>query len=378
MSKLIGILTAGGDTPGLNAAIRALSKTVMGEAEYQVIGFMDGYRGVVQDRHIRLDRSILSNIISLGGTMLGTSRDKPHKMLVGGKKMDMRDLIVENYEKHHLTALAVIGGGGTHKNAQKLIEKGLNIVSLPKTIDNDIIFTDTTIGFDTALGIATNAIDRLHTTAHSHHRIILVETMGHNVGWLALGAGISGGADVILIPEIPYDINKIAESILSRYRNGKRFSIIAIAEGAMSIEEKELHDKLVENRKNATDDESIKKAKEKLKEFETNKKDHTLNLASKLEEITKLESRVTILGHLQRGGTPSAADRLLATRLGVAAAKEIMKGSFGNMISVQAECLVPIPIADVAGNKKYVPLNHQWIDTARKLGTCLGDVAMKF
>ncbi len=378
MSKLIGILTAGGDTPGLNAAVRAIGKTVIGEANYKVLGFKDGYRGLVQNRHMRLDRDILSNIISLGGTMLGTSRDKPHKMIIGGQKMDMRDVIVENYEKHHLEALVCIGGGGTHKNALKLIEKGLNIVTLPKTIDNDIARTDTTIGFDTALGIATSALDRLHTTAHSHHRIIVVETMGHNVGWLALGAGISGGADVILIPEIPYNIEYIAESILSRYRNGKRFSIVAVAEGAMSIDEAKALEQLQSKKNEAGDKEERKEIKSKIREFHNTRQDHTINFAHKLEELTNLESRVTILGHLQRGGTPSAADRLLASRLGTAVASEILNKNYGNMISVKSDRLIPVPVEDVAGIKKYVPTDHQWVDTARKLGTCLGDEKLTF
>ena len=369
MSKLIGILTAGGDTPGLNAAIRAIGKTVINEADYKVYGFMDGYRGLMQDRYIPLDRDILSNIISLGGTMLGTCRDKPHKMLVGKKRMDMRDVIVENYEKHHLEALVCIGGGGTHKNAQKLVQKG---------IDNDIMFTDTTIGYDTALGIATSAIDRLHTTAHSHHRIILVETMGHNVGWLALGAGISGGADVILIPEIAYDINIIADSILSRYRSGKRFSIVAIAEGTMSTKQKKQYDQLLSNRNNAKTSEDQQLAKEELTLFESSRKDHTLNLAHQLEEMTKLESRVTILGHLQRGGTPSAADRLLATRLGTVAAMEILNQNYGNMIAAKSDGTGIIPIEQVIKQKKYVPLDHHWVDTARILGTCLGDERLVF
>ena len=198
MSKLIGILTAGGDTPGLNAAIRGIGKAALGEYGFEVIGYRDGFRGLVQDSFIRMDREILSNIISSGGTILGTSRDKPHKMNIGGRILDMTDVIIENYHKNHLEALICLGGGGTQKNAYRLAEKGLNIITLPKTIDNDVAETDTTIGFDTAMGIATEAIDRLHTTAHSHHRIIVVETMGHKVGWLALCAGNSGGADVIL------------------------------------------------------------------------------------------------------------------------------------------------------------------------------------
>lgn len=378
MSKLIGILTAGGDTPGLNAAIRSIGKTLIGEADYKVIGFMDGFRGLVQNRYMELERRILSNIISLGGTMLGTSRDKPHRMMVGGKKMDMRDVIVENYQSHHLEALVCIGGGGTHKNAKKLIEKGLNIVTLPKTIDNDVEYTDTTIGYDTALGIASSAIDRLHTTAHSHHRIVVVETMGHNVGWLALGAGIAGGADVIILPEIAYNINHIAESILSRYRNGRRFSIIVVAEGAMSTDDKKKIDDLQKQLVNAKNSIEKQVAKKLIEEFEESRKDHTIDFAYRLEELTKLEARVTILGHLQRGGTPSIADRLLASRLGTTAALEIINGKFGNMIAAKSDTTAIVPVSKVAGRKKYVPLDHPWVETARKLGTCLGDAKLTF
>ncbi|MEO0562241.1 MAG: ATP-dependent 6-phosphofructokinase, partial [Chloroflexota bacterium] len=240
-SKQIGILTSGGDTPGLNAAIRAVGKAAINDFDMGVIGFRDGFRGLMENRHLSLDERSLSGILTLGGTILGTSRDKPHKMPIGGKKMDMTDKIVEVYRRHHLDALVCLGGGGTLKNAYRLHKKGLNVINLPKTIDNDVSGTDVTFGFDTALGIATDAIDRLHSTAHSHHRIIVVEIMGHNTGWLALGAGIAGGADVILIPEIPYDVQLVADSILERRRSGKHFSIVAVSEGAISHE---LHNKM--------------------------------------------------------------------------------------------------------------------------------------
>jgi len=232
MTKTIGILTAGGDSPGLNAAIRGVGKTAIGAYDMHVIGFRDGFRGLMENRTVPLDRSQLSGILTIGGTILGTSRDKPHRMTVGQQKLDMTDVIVENYHNHQLDALVCLGGGGTQKNAYRLLQKGLDIVTLPKTIDNDVAMTDVSFGFDTALGIATEAIDRLHSTAHSHHRIIVVEVMGHNAGWLALGAGIAGGADVILIPEIPYDIEAVAEAIRQRHRHGSSFSIVAISEGA--------------------------------------------------------------------------------------------------------------------------------------------------
>ncbi|HQF39637.1 MAG TPA: ATP-dependent 6-phosphofructokinase, partial [Opitutaceae bacterium] len=210
-TKRIGILTAGGDSPGLNAAIRAVGKAAVGEYGWELIGFRDGFLGMIEDRWVNLDKRGLAGMLTLGGTVLGTSRDKPHRMpQEDGTTRDLTGEIVKTYRRHKLDALVCLGGGGTHKNAARLIEKGLNIVTLPKTIDNDIAFTEDTIGFDTALGIATETLDRLHSTAHSHHRIIIAEIMGHRAGWLALGAGIAGGADVILIPEIPYDVEKVA------------------------------------------------------------------------------------------------------------------------------------------------------------------------
>lgn len=285
----------------------------------------------------------------------------------------MTNVIIENYEKNHLDALVCIGGGGTMKNAYQLKQRGLNVITLPKTIDNDVAMTDYTFGFDTALGIAVEAIDRLHSTAHSHHRIIVVEIMGHNSGWLALGAGISGGADVILIPEIPYDINSVADSILTRVKNGSNFSIIAVAEGAMS---KESHKRLREFEEavdQSDNDHKREKLKRELKNLQSEQVGHSLKLAQKLEEITHLDSRVTILGHLQRGGTPSAADRLLATRLGTACADYIRQGKFGVMVASKGETTVPVPLEKVAGKKKLVPLDHDWIKSAKSVGTCLGN-----
>ena len=373
MTKYIGILTAGGDTPGLNAAIRGIGKAAIGQFGMQIIGFKDGFRGLMENRTIKLDEAALSGILTLGGTILGTSRDKPHRMPVGGKILDMTEVIVSNYQKHHLDALVCLGGGGTQKNALKLKQQGLNVITLPKTIDNDVAFTDATFGFDTALGIATEAIDRLHSTAHSHHRIIVVEIMGHNAGWLALGAGIAGGADVILIPEIPYDIEKIAQAIKKRSRGGKRFSIIAIAEGAC---EKSLALQIQHNltkKKTAKKKEDKKAADAQIAQLQIQHAENTIQLARKLEELTNLEARVTILGHLQRGGAPSAADRLLATQLGTACAQFIHDGTFGIMVAVQNQIITPIPLEDVAGQKKLVPLDHLWIESARRVGTNLGD-----
>ncbi len=373
MAKYIGVLTSGGDSPGLNAAIRGIGKAADGKYGMQIIGFRDGFRGLMENRTVQLNRQTLSGILTLGGTILGTSRDKPHKMPVGGKTLDMRDAIVNNYEKHHLDCLVCIGGGGTQKNAYKLINKGLNIITLPKTIDNDVVLTDITFGFDTALSIAVDAIDRLHSTAHSHHRIIVVEIMGHSTGWLALGAGLAGGADVILIPEIPYDINVVAESILKRSRHGSPFSIVAVAEGAKSKEQdaalKQMSNKLKKNGniKDKT------KLKSELAAVRSLQEGSTLRLAAMLEDLTSLESRVTILGHLQRGGTPSAADRLLATQLGTACADYIEKGIFGVMVAIRGHGTVPVPLEKVVGQRKTVPPDHEWIKSARAVGTCMGD-----
>jgi len=384
MSKLIGILTSGGDTPGLNAALRAVGKAAELRHGMQVIGFRDGFRGLMENRTVWLDEKTLSGILTHGGTILGTSRDKPNAMPVAGKVLDMTDLIVENYRKHHLDALVCLGGGGTQKNAWHLAKAGLNVVTLPKTIDNDVAGTDVTFGFDTALGIATEAVDRLHSTAHSHHRIIVVEVMGHKAGWLALGAGVAGGADVILVPEIPYEVDSVAAAILKRFRSEKRFSIVAVAEGALSREQAEAaaKEKGKEKEKEKVKDSGGKKGKDgkkKGKEKESavagegHESGRALALARQLEERTGLESRVTILGHLQRGGTPSAADRFLATRLGTAAADLVAERKFGVMVAARGEGTKPVPLEEIVGKRKVVPLDHPWIASARALGTCLGD-----
>lgn len=373
MARSIGILTAGGDSPGLNAAIRGIGKAAQGTHDMQVIGFRDGFRGLMNNRNIRIEGPLLSGILTLGGTILGTSREKPHKMPVGGKQMDMTDAMVETYQRHSLDALICLGGGGTQKNARRLAKKGLNIITLPKTIDNDVAHTDVTFGFDTALGIATDAIDRLHSTAHSHHRIIVVEMMGHMAGWLALGAGIAGGADVILIPEIPYDVKKVAEAIRQRRSEGKNFSIVAVAEGALSVSDAKALRKAEDRKQKAKNKAQKQKAKEELDQLEAGHAGNTLRLSEELEAQTGLESRVTILGYLQRGGTPSAADRLLATRLGTACTDLVHDGCFGVMVAARGERAEPVPLDEVAGKRRCVPPDHPWVDSARKVGTGFGD-----
>lgn len=376
MRKHIGILTAGGDSPGLNAAIRAIGKTALDTGQMEVVGFRDGFRGLMENRIMRLERSMLSSIMTLGGTILGTSRDKPHKMPVGGELMDMTEVICDNYHKHNLDALVCLGGGGTQKNAYRLAQKGLNILTLPKTIDNDVYGTDVTFGFDTAMEIATEAIDRLHSTAHSHHRIIVVEVMGHNAGWLALGAGVASGADVVLIPEIPYKLEKVARAIRQRQQRGNNFSIVVVAEGALSISEQKKRDKLRDKKSEAKelgDLKMRKKAQEAYARFSKKRQEHTLRLSQQLEEMTGLESRLTILGHLQRGGTPSATDRVLATKLGSACVRYIEEGVSNVMVAVRGEGTEALPLEDVIGRRKIVPQDHCWIECARDVGTCLGD-----
>ena len=370
--RRIGIITAGGDAPGLNAAIRGVGKAALGGYGMEIVGFRDGYRGLAEDLRVRLDKRTLAGILTVGGTILGTGRDKPHKMNLAGHVRDVTDLIVQHYKRNKLDALVCIGGGGTHKNALRLVEKGLNIITLPKTIDNDIALTDASIGFDTALGIATEAIDRLHSTAHSHHRIIIAEIMGHRAGWLALGAGIAGGADVILIPEIAYDVKKIAAAIRLRSQHGTNFSIVAVAEGAMSQGDAADFAAAARRKLNAKTKAEKQSAKTELAVLNARHTGNTIRLAKQLEELTHLEARVTILGYVQRGGTPSAGDRLLATRLGTKCVELINDKVFGVMVAARGDGAKAVPIAEVAGNLKTVPLNHSWIETARRVGTNLG------
>ncbi|MCY3832830.1 MAG: ATP-dependent 6-phosphofructokinase [Chloroflexi bacterium] len=388
IGKTIGILTAGGDSPGLNAAIRGVGKVAIDKHGMRLIGFRDGFRGLMQNRMDWLGPDELSGILTLGGTILGTSRDKPHKMPIGGKTRNMTDVMVENYHRHDLEALVCLGGGGTAKNAWRLSKLGINVICLPKTIDNDVSGTDVTFGFDTAVNIASEAIDRLHSTAHSHHRIIVVEIMGHNTGWLALGAGLAGGADVILIPEIPFNIEYVADSIRARSRGGKRFSIVAVSEGAMT---QRVGKKLQDARARVAETEAQiaaasgdkgkqkeargrrKKARAELDAIERERSGSTRLLTTELEKRTGLESRVTILGHVQRGGVPSPKDRLLATQLGTAAANYIADGYTNIMVGVCGDGTAAVPLSDVAGLRKNVPLDHPWLDTARDLEICLGD-----
>ncbi|MFV0428270.1 MAG: 6-phosphofructokinase [Arachnia sp.] len=373
MGKRIGVLTAGGDSPGLNAAIRGLGKAAIGRHGMTLLGFRDGVRGLAEDRHVELSPSALSGILTIGGTILGTSRDKVHKMILDGEPVDMVPAIAEVVERNQLDCVVLLGGGGTAKNAHRLAKAGINVMHLPKTIDKDVAHTDNTFGFSTALEIATDAIDRLHSTAHSHHRVILAEIMGHKAGWLALGSGIAGGADVILLPEIPYTVDSVAATIKARAERGSSFSVIAVAEGARdqaAAADIAAADSLL---RAATTDAEKAAAKAHRANVEDQHREHTFRLARQLEHATGLESRVTILGYVQRGGTPCAEDRLLGSRIGSAAADAIAEGEYGIMIGSQGDGTVRVPLEDVAGNLATVPTEHPWIRTARDLGTGLGD-----
>ncbi|WP_448629346.1 ATP-dependent 6-phosphofructokinase [Cellulomonas soli] len=369
----VGILTAGGDSPGLNAAIRGFGKTAIGHYGMELIGFRDGVTGLVENRYEQLDGKALSGILTVGGTILGTSRDKVHRYQVDGETRDMVPAVVENYEREGLDALIMLGGGGTAKNAMRLVNAGLNVIHLPKTIDNDIAMTDTTFGFATATEIATDALDRVHSTAHSHHRIILTEIMGHRAGWLTLAAGIAGGADIILIPEIPYTVESVAATIKARTARGSTFSVVAVAEGARDVNDAADYEAAALLVKSAKSPEAVRAAKAHLAHVEDQQREHTFRLARELEAATGLESRVTILGYVQRGGTPCAADRLLATRLGAAAADLVARGEFGFMVAARGEGTAAVPLSEVAGKVKLVPTDHAWIAAARQVGTGLGD-----
>jgi 6-phosphofructokinase 1 len=373
-TRCIGILTSGGDCPGLNAAIRGITKAAIQDYGIQVVGILDGFRGLVENRTRPLGYQDLSGVLTLGGTILGTSRDKIHKMPMGTKVLDMTQVAIENARNNGFDCVVCLGGGGTQKNAYHLQKAGLNVLTLPKTIDNDIWATDVSFGFDTAMSIATQAIDRLHTTATSHDRIIVVETMGHDAGWLALGAGIAGGADVILLPEIPYDLQAIGEFMTERQRRyGKRFSIVAVAEAAQSREE--MASKAGRKNTDSTQaalDKQRKEAERLTGGFRLVKESRASRVARELQSVTRTEARVTSLGHVQRGGVPTAKDRLLATHLGVRAAELLAEGHYNCMVSYQGGRAVPVPLSEVAGRKKLVTPDHPWVATARRVGTNLG------
>ncbi len=355
--KRFGILTSGGDAPGLNAAIRGVARAAMDEYGMEVIGIEGGYRGLIQGDCHKLDKSDLSGILTRGGTILGTSREKPFKHPVADPITGRT--AVESIKYHYLQwgldALVCLGGNGTNTTAAYLAEEGLNVIGLPKTIDNDLPCTDVTFGFHSAVNVATEAIDRLHTTAHSHSRVMVIEVMGHKAGWLGLYAGTAGGGDVILIPEIPYEIGPIADHIQARSAGGHPFSIVVVAEGARSVKESQM------------DKKEFKKSRAEMPYS------IAYRVAKEIEKATDIESRVTVLGYLQRGGTPVPYDRVLATQLGTKAAQMLAEGDFGKMVALQNGVPVGVPLADIAGKIKKVPLDHPLLLAAHQVGTCFGD-----
>lgn len=360
--KTIGILTAGGDCPGLNAVIRAVVKTGISRFGMEIIGFKDGYEGLIHDRFVQLDNRDVSGIMTIGGTILGTSNiANPYGYGVRQKngKIVMKDVskkAIATYKRHKLDALITIGGDGTLTNASKLVKDGLNIVGVPKTIDNDLSETDLTFGFNTAVATATEAIDKLHTTAQSHHRVMLVEVMGRYAGWIALAAGMAGGGDVILIPEIPYKLEKVCEKIRERSKRGKRFSIIVVAEGAKPVGGDVTVSKIVEN------------SPDKIRLGGV-----AARLADQIEKMTGNETRATILGHIQRGGTPTPFDRILATRYGHEAVCLAAQGLFGRMVALKANEITNVPIEAAIGRLRTVPPNLPLIGCLRDTGVSFGD-----
>lgn len=357
--KRVGILTSGGDCQGLNAAIRGVAKGLYEyyDKDVEIYGIQDGYRGLIHGEYKQMSRSDFSGILTLGGTILGTSR-QPFKMMrqIEDDKVDKVKNMKETYRKLKLDCLVVLGGNGTHKTANLLSEEGLNVVSLPKTIDNDVWGTEMTFGFHSAVEIATNVIDCIHTTATSHGRIFIVEVMGHKVGWLTLQAGIAGGADVILLPEIPYDADKIAKVIRRRNEHGSSFSILAVAEGAISKEEAAMGKKEFKASRASMQFPSI-----------------SYRLANELEQRLSQEIRVVVPGHFQRGGSPCPYDRVLSTRFGTAAAKLIIEKNYGNMVALQNGEIVPVPLKEVAGKLKTVPVDCSLVRSARDIGISFGD-----
>jgi 6-phosphofructokinase 1 len=337
----IGILSSGGDCPGINATIRGVGKTAVSHYGMEVIGISDGFQGLLNKEFITLDDKSLSGLLSLGGTILGTSREKPFKKLLDKNDDTKPQIIIDSYKQLGLNCLVCIGGNGTQKTAHKISQLGLNVIGIPKTIDNDVYGTDVTFGFYSAVDIATEAIDRLHSTASAHKRVMIIELMGHKAGWITLYAGMAGGADVILLPELGCDINKVNKAILARAKKDKPYSIVAVGEG-LELEEGAKGTSL------------------------------TSRLTKLIENGTGLETRETILGYVQRGGSPSAFDRNLATRLGGHATELIAKGQFGRMVSLVSDQITSVPLEKVAGKLKLVTPDHDLIVQGKCMGISFG------
>lgn len=336
--KRIGILTAGGDCPGLNAAIRGVGKTAIVEYGMEVIGFSSGYTGLIHKQYVQLKEKDLSGILTLGGTIIGTSREKPFK-IVTEEDNDKPALIKQNYHDLGLDGLVCIGGNGTMKTAHLLSKIGLNVIGIPKTIDNDVWGTDLTFGFDSAVNIATEAVDRLHSTANSHGRVMIVEVMGHNAGWIALYAGMAGGGDIILIPEIEHSMRAVCNKIQERYDNHKPYSIVVVAEGID-------HPKTMSAAR---------------------------YLSESIQSRVDVEARETVLGYTQRGGSPSPMDRILATRYGAYATQCIAEGNFGTMVALINNDLTTVPLEEVGGKLRLVDPDNNLVLKGRKMGVSFGD-----
>lgn len=334
----IGILTAGGDCPGINATIRGVCKTAINYYGMEVYGIHNGFRGLLDDEVTPLTETSLGGLLTMGGTILGTSRVKPFRRGKASAPENTPAALMRTIQKHGLDCLVCIGGNGTQKTAAKLAETGINVVMIPKTIDNDVWGTDISFGFDSAVSIATEAIDRLHSTASSHQRVMVIEVMGHKAGWIALHSGMAGGGDIILLPELPFNIHNIGDVIIERLKKGKPYSIVVVAEGIPTL----------------------------------NGKKAAQYIAEEIEYETGFETRETVLGYIQRGGSPTAFDRTLATRMGGHATELIAQGKFGRMVSLQGDDIVSVPLADVAGKLKLVTPDNDLIVQGRRMGVCFG------
>ncbi len=357
MKRRIGILTSGGDCPGLNAAIRGIAKASYTLFNAEFVGIADGYRGLIEGDYREMNRDDFNGILTLGGTILGTSR-RPYRNMrkIEEDNIDKVDAMKKNYKKMGLDCLVTLGGNGTHKTANLLAEEGLNVIGLPKTIDNDIWGTDVTFGFHTAVDIATDVVDRIHTTANSHGRVMLIELMGNKAGWLTLYAGIAGGADVILLPEIPYDIEDVIRSVENRTKEHRKFTIIAVAEGAFPRE-----------------DAKLKRRERAAKLQEAGYPSNAYMLSDQIQNATGLETRVVVPGHYLRGGSPSPYDRLLATQFGVYGARLIKEENYGQTVALIGSQIGHNPLSEVAGVTKFVPTDHQLVLNARDMGISFGD-----
>lgn len=358
--KRIGVLTGGGDCPGLNAVIRAVVKTAEHECGMEVVGFFDGYEGLVLNKYKKLDDEEVSGILTQGGTILGSSNKADpfnYPVLQGDEyvHLDRSSQCVLNFEGLGLSCIVAIGGDGTMAASHGLAQKGIPVIGVPKTIDNDLVGTDVTFGYDTALQTATDAIDRIHTTAQSHHRVMLVEVMGRYAGWLALGSGLAGGGDIILLPEFPYDIGAVCDHIKLRNSMGKKFSIVVVGEGAKPYGGEMVVKRKVENSPDAIRLGGI-----------------SHQVGAQIEGLLSMETRVTVLGHLLRGGSPTARDRMLATSYGVEAAKMAMRGEHNRMVALRDNSISSVPIEDVAGKIRKVTPDHRWVQAAQALGLSLG------